>query len=125
MGMAEHLHDHALRLIVFSLVLLIPGARIWLRKVSEALTGFGLMLAVWSAIDVAIGAASLFSPPPSHPQDVIRFIWLNIFLDGAYIAVGLLMTARSQKPFVKGMGWAVQIQGALLLLLDLYLVHQL
>jgi hypothetical protein len=123
--MTGHLHDHGLRLIVCSVLLLLLGAGIWLRKVSERHKGFGLMLSVWSAIDIAIGAASLFGPLPSNPQGLIRFIWVNIFLDGAYMTVGLLMAARAPKPFVKGMGLAVQIQGALLLLLDLYLVHQL
>ena len=124
--MSEQLHAHSIRLIVFSIVLLVIGAALELKKDrGERLISFGRMLMGWSAIDILIGAASLFSPPSNDLAGLIRFLWINIGLDVVYIAVGLYMAARSAKAQVKGMGWAVQIQGLLLLLLDLYLVRQL
>ena len=124
--MLADLHAHAIRLIVISLLLAVPAAVTEFKKNKSGLqSGFIRMLWIWSLIDIVIGFTSYRSPSPKDIHSLIRFLNLNIYLDGGYVVVGVLLAWRAAKPYAKGMGLAVIVQGSVLLVLDLFLLYLL
>lgn len=88
--------------------------------------GFALLSAGWCLVNLIIVAASkLFGGPTPLPQ-LREFLAFNVGLGFAYVGVGVTMAAMSQgRPFARGAGLAVTLQGTVLLVLDAWLLFQL
>ncbi len=126
---AEQLH--LLRLLAWAAlsVLAATGVATTLvvrRARSPLLVHFALQMGAWGAIDgvlAVLGWRSAELPDLSKAARLERLLWMNIGLDGGYVAVGITLglcgwiIARRLGPVGAGIG--VAVQGLALLLLDL------
>lgn len=128
---AEQLH--LMRLLVWGGASVVAGSLLLLAsrvrgRQSPLLHHFALQTLAWGAILTAIVAAkwsSLALRDHAAAVRLHRVIWMNVGLDGGYVAVGVTLVlcgwlmGRRMGPM--GAGTAVIIQGLALALLDLRL----
>lgn len=112
------LRDHLVRLAALSVLSLAVGAALAVRSGGEAKHGFGTMTAGWALVNLIIVAASWTPRAPVELGPMREFLTFNLGLNIAYIATGATVANLSPKPFSRGMGFAVVIQGLILLALD-------
>ena len=99
------------------------------RADSPLLKHFALQLVAWGAIDLAlIGWAwrGLAMRDLAGATKLDRLLWLNVGLDVGYVAVGVTLAACAwtlgRRLGGVGAGLGVVVQGAALLVLDVYVV---
>lgn len=125
-AMEDELRAHSTRLLLFSLLFLLPSVLFEIRKLSDPLPqAFWRMTGIWSLIDAVIAIGTLTSKPSADLSGTLRFLVINEGLDLVYVVVGAAMIWRSAKPMIKGFGGAIIIQGLFLLLLDGFLIYRL
>ncbi len=84
----------------------------------ETAKGFWSMSGAWAFINGAIAMIGLLTPEPS--LDTLRTtLLINSGIDVLYIAGGIYMLTRAE-PYWRGAGVGVIIQGAFLLIFDLW-----
>ncbi|CAN5418450.1 hypothetical protein BH11ARM1_BH11ARM1_09600 [soil metagenome] len=110
---------HLLRLGVWSAVCLVVGI-VGISTVKDAnWRAFFMMTAGWAAVNGIIALASRTGAPPKAIAPFREFLWLNMGLNVAYIAVGITMALLAgDRGQVRFTGGAVAIQGLGLLVLD-------
>ena len=87
------------------------------RSRTEFWRGFWLLSGIWCFVDAVIAWVGLASAPAelSHLRNIL--LW-NSAANVVYVVVGVVMALRT-RPLLRGMGWAVIIQGGFLLVFDL------
>jgi hypothetical protein len=124
------------RLLVWSSASVLVGLWLLWRGQSSNRRGFGQQALIWGLIDAAIALfgwrmAQQRSRDPAAQQPEVqqreagnlrRLLWINSGLDILYIAGGWLLARRhhSNRRGWRGHGWGVVVQGAFLLVFDLY-----
>ncbi len=128
---------HVDRLLLWGFASLICGATVHLALrgkgvASGLLRHFAIQTWAWGAVDLAIGFWALRGLRLRDFDGLVsldRFLWLNIGLDGGYVAVGATLALVGWRLHkgggLAGAGLAVILQGLALLLLDLRLALQL
>jgi hypothetical protein len=124
-------------LLGWALGSILAGA-LWMRDPSRFLRGLGGQFVAWGAIDGLIALLALRGArgkaekweagevtPFQHDQEAGRFeaiVWANAALDVGYVLGGRWWSRRNpDDPLRRGMGLGVMVQGAFLLLWDLFL----
>lgn len=120
------LDNHLGRLAVWSAIWLGMSLVFLVGKPKGVRHGFAALSAGWCLVNlIIVGASKLFGGPTPLPQ-LREFLAFNVGLGFAYVGVGITMVALSQnRPFARGAGMAVTLQGAVLLVLDAWLLFQL
>jgi hypothetical protein len=128
---------HVDRLLLWGFASLLTGATLHLVLRGKGVTSgllrhFAIQTWAWGAVDLAIGFWALRGLALRDFEGMVsldRFLWLNIGLDGGYVAVGatLLLTGwkLTRGGGLAGAGIGVMLQGLALLLLDLRLALQI
>jgi hypothetical protein len=80
--------------------------------------GFWVMNGTWGFINSAIAMIGLLTPEPSL-ESMRNLLLINAGVDVLYIAAGAYMLTRAEA-FWQGAGWGVMLQGAFLLVFDLW-----
>jgi hypothetical protein len=118
----EELTAHLKRLGFASIVSLFGG--IFVTIDSPFNQGFSTLTTGWAIINLIICIASaLGRNKPMLIQKTREFLWLNMGLNCGYIGVGAAMAILGD-PWTHGAGWAVIVQGAILFVLDGYLIRR-
>ncbi len=86
-------------------------------EIARRRNAFWGMTTLWVAIDLAIVAWALIDPV-EDPAEFRKLLLVNGGLDVVYLVVGAIL-ARRPEPLPRGFGWAILVQGAFLLVLDL------
>lgn len=92
---------------------------------------FGGMTAAWAAVNLLIALFALRGVRRKRRQStdsaivqqwarqLVRLLWINVGLDCIYILAGIgLIVWEPTSQMLNGLGWAVVIQGAFLLVFD-------
>jgi hypothetical protein len=133
--------DLSQKLLLWSLLSMIVGGVLSGRRQNPDQRGFGQQALGWGAIDALIAlvgwsmARKRAADPSAQTEEAKRkethnlrsLLWINSGLDLLYIAGGWLLTRRADSSGRgwRGHGWGIVVQGAFLLLFDLYHVRQL
>lgn len=113
----------ALQLLAWSLPWLAASlVGLWL-ACGEFKRGFWLLSGAWCFVNAVIAWFGLASAP-AEPDHLRRILLWNSAVDVVYVTVGVVMILRA-RPLVRGMGLAVIIQGAFLLIFDLFHAYRL
>jgi hypothetical protein len=131
----------SLKLLLWSFSSIAAGIFLARRQQTPDRRGFGQQALVWGMIDAAIalfglGMARRRAADPSAQTEeakgketgnLRRLLWINSGLDLLYVAGGWLLARRAdpQGRGWRGHGWGIVVQGAFLLLFDLYHALQL
>ena len=125
---------HLARLLLWGAMSMVVGLSAWAftrarRLDAPLLRHFAIQTGAWGAVDVLLVLAArptLGLRDYDGVTSLDRFLWFNCGLDVGYIAVGIALAACGWKLAksrgLVGAGLGVGIQGAALLLLDLWLV---
>lgn len=106
------------RLLAWSLPWALAGSTTGLLSDDSWTRSFWLTHAAWAAVNSGIALIGLLGPEPD--KDGLRdLLYINTGLDLLYIASGVFLALQSD-PRNQGMGWAIGLQGAWLLLFDLF-----
>ncbi len=84
----------------------------------EKARGFWVMNGTWGFINSAIAMIGLLTPEPNL-ESMRNLLLINAGVDVLYIAAGAYMASRAEA-FWQGAGWGVMLQGAFLLVFDLW-----
>lgn len=98
--------------------------------------GFGLQAITWGLIDAGIAgfgertAERRRDKPETDPakeaRNLERLLWVNAGLDVLYVLWGLRMVRRGKgKPFQRGGGWGIVVQGVFLFVFDVFHAQRL
>lgn len=88
----------------------------------KVVSAAGLMTAAWGLVNFIIVFVAQRNVPQVFDQGTRDFLVFNLGLNLGYIGTGIAMAlAGKSKELLRGFGWAIAVQGALLLLLDLRL----
>ena len=120
------------RLTVLGATSTVVGLAVASRQ-DPAVRAFGRQSAAWGVIDLAIaGASAARSSPPPTAQRLRIVLLVNTVLDVGYVAGGAHLAVRRpgfggrlSPEAARGHGWAVVVQGALLLVVDGVHAHRL
>jgi hypothetical protein len=124
-------------LLGWALGSIVAGA-LWLRDPGRFLRGAGGQFVAWGVIDGLIALLALRGAgrkqvgwqanaitPLQHAQEAEQFekiVWANAALDVGYVLAGRWWSRRNpDDPWRRGMGLGVMVQGAFLLVWDLFL----
>ena len=125
---------HLLRLLLWGAASVISGTLLlayltWRREAAPLLRHFALQTASWGLVIAAICLWSwrgLALRDFAGLQRLLNLLWLNVGLNGGYVAVGLAIALLGWKlgkrAGLVGAGLGVIVQGLALLLLDLRLI---
>ena len=125
---------HLLRLLVWGAASVVSGTLLltyltWKRETAPLLRHFAIQRAAWGIVIAAIclvGWRGLELRDFAGLQRLLNLLWLNVGLNGGYVAVGvtvaLLGWKLGRKAGLVGAGLGVIVQGLALLLLDLRLI---
>lgn len=106
------------RLLAWSVPWALAGSTVGLFSDDPWQRSFWLTNSVWAAVNSSIALVGLLGPEPDK-NGLRDLLYINAGIDLLYIAggvfLGLQPDARSQ-----GAGWAIALQGAWLLLFDLF-----
>jgi hypothetical protein len=83
-----------------------------------AAKGWWMMNGVWGFINSAIAMVGFLTPEPEL-ETLRNLLLINAGIDVLYIAGGVFLLTR-QDPMWQGAGWGVVLQGAFLLVFDLW-----
>lgn len=106
------------RLLAWSVPWILVGSTVGLTSNDPWQRSFWLTNSVWAAVNSSIALAGLLGPEPEKSQ-LRDLLYINAGLDLLYIAGGLTL-ALQPDPRSQGAGWAIALQGAWLLLFDLF-----
>jgi hypothetical protein len=126
----------SLKLLLWSLVSITAGFILSGKQQTPNWRGFGLQALVWGMIDAAIAffgwgmarrraadsSAQSLEFKHKEARNLRRLLWINSGLDLLYIAGGWRLSHRAdpRERGWQGHGWGIIVQGAFLLLFDLY-----
>ena len=125
---------HLLRLLVWGAASVVSGTLLltyltWKRETAPLLRHFAIQMAAWGIVIAAIclvGWRGLELRDFAGLQRLLNLLWLNVGLNGGYVAVGvtvaLLGWKLGRKAGLVGACLGVIVQGLALLLLDLRLI---
>ena len=125
---------HLLRLLVWGAASVVSGTLLltyltWKRETAPLLRHFAIQMAAWGiviAVICLVGWRGLELRDFAGLQRLLNLLWLNVGLNGGYVAVGvtvaLLGWKLGRKAGLVGAGLGVIVQGLALLLLDLRLI---
>ena len=125
---------HLLRLLVWGAASIVSGTLLltyltWKREAAPLLRHFAIQTAAWGiviAVICLVGWRGLELRDFAGLQRLLNLLWLNVGLNGGYVAVGvtvaLLGWKLGRKAGLVGAGLGVIVQGLALLLLDLRLI---
>ena len=125
---------HLLRLLVWGAASVVSGTLLltyltWKRETAPLLRHFAIQRAAWGiviAVICLVGWRGLELRDFAGLQRLLNLLWLNVGLNGGYVAVGvtvaLLGWKLGRKAGLVGAGLGVIVQGLALLLLDLRLI---
>lgn len=120
------LRDHLVRLTVWSVVSLTIGLLMAMRRPKDLLAGWVVLTIGWSIVNLIIAIPGLLRPTPQELVPLREFLWLNMGLNVGYLGVAVtLIVMGRERPFARGAGIAVGIQGLALLILDGVLLFQM
>ncbi|MCS7068773.1 MAG: hypothetical protein N2Z75_05790 [Meiothermus sp.] len=106
------------RLLAWSVPWTLAGSTAGLLSDDPWQRSFWLTNSVWAAVNSGIALLGLLGPEPDR-EGLRDLLYINAALDVLYLAGGVFLAlqpdARSQ-----GAGWAIALQGAWLLLFDLF-----
>lgn len=119
----RELRRHLARLAICSGASLGFGVEALLNMRGEWNHGFGTLTTGWAVVNLVIVAISRFGKPPEDLRKFREFLMLNMGLNLGYIGVGVAMAVWGT-PWVWGAGVAVALQGAILLVLDGWLLRR-
>ncbi|MFN3391614.1 MAG: DUF6992 family protein [Meiothermus ruber] len=106
------------RLLAWSVPWTLVGSTVGLTSDDPWQRSFWLTNSVWAAVNSGIALVGLLGPEPG--KDSLRnLLYINAGLDLLYIAGGVVL-ALQPDPRSQGAGWAIALQGAWLLLFDLF-----
>jgi hypothetical protein len=123
--------QHLLRLLVWCALSILAGtalaATLAVRRIrSPLLTQFSIQMTIWGGVFAAIAITrwtTLRLRDLSGAARLERIVWLNIGLDGGYVAAGAVLGIAAwllgRRVGPVGAGIAVAIQGLALLVIDL------
>lgn len=106
------------RLLAWSVPWTLVGSTVGLTSNDPWQRYFWLTNSVWAAVNSGIALVGLLGPEPEKSQ-LRNLLYINAGLDLLYIAGGLALALRPD-PRSQGAGWAIALQGAWLLLFDLF-----
>lgn len=123
-------------LLVWSALSMVSG--VLLLFLTPFWRGVGLQGVVWGAVDAAIALFGLVSlrrkehrPDADDPavfaretRDLRRLLLINAGLDVLYVLGGAVVLTRLSTDFARGNGVGIIVQGAFLLLFDLFYAFQ-
>jgi hypothetical protein len=125
---------HLLRLLLWGAASTISGTLLltyltWKRESAPLLRHFAIQTAAWGLVIAAIcivGWRGLQLRDFAGLQRLLNLLWLNVGLNGGYVAVGVTIAwlgwKLGRKPGLVGAGLGVVVQGLALLLMDLRLI---
>jgi hypothetical protein len=108
----------AARLLLWSIPWTIAGSIGGLASSDPLARNFWLTNSLWAGVNSAIALVGLLGSEPS-PKDLQTVLYINAGLDVLYVAAGSVLALRSEA-HLQGMGWAIVLQGAFLLIFDLW-----
>jgi hypothetical protein len=118
------LHAHLVRLLATGAASILIGLSICFYR--REWRPFGAMTVAWGVVDGLIAVTGLPNPSVGNPHTFRQFLTFNLGLNVAYVAVGATMVLLAdERRRTREFGWAVAIQGFLLLALDGYLLTSL
>lgn len=120
----QELRAHIARLALCSVASLGFGVEAIANIRGEWSQGFGQMTLGWAVVNLLICLMSRLGKGPNDLAKFREFLFLNLGLNAAYIGVGTTMAMLGGEA-VAGSGIAVVIQGALLLVLDVWLLKKI
>ncbi len=106
------------RLLAWSVPWTLAGSTVGLLSDDPWQRSFWLTSSVWTAVNSGIALLGLLGPEPDKNQ-LRELLYLNAGLDLLYIAAGVFLAAQPEARS-QGAGWAIVLQGAWLLLFDLF-----
>ncbi|AWR86099.1 DUF6992 family protein [Meiothermus taiwanensis] len=106
------------RLLAWSVPWSLVGSIVGLTSEDPWQRSFWLTHSVWAAVNSGIALVGLLGPEPEKSQ-LRNLLYINAGLDLLYIAGGVAL-ALQPDPRSQGAGWAIALQGAWLLLFDLF-----
>lgn len=110
---------------LFTLAASVAGLYFAPKSNIERWRAFWFMSAIWGLIDGIIGWFNLIGAPTTL-ESLRNILAINSGLDVVYVVAGTILLTR-KKPFLKGFGSAILVQGLFLLTFDvviLYLCNQ-
>jgi hypothetical protein len=108
----------AARLLLWSIPWTIAGSIGGLTSSDTLARSFWLTNSLWAGVNSAIALVGLLGSEP-NPKDLQTVLYINAGLDVLYVAAGAVLALRSEAN-LQGLGWAVVVQGAFLLIFDLW-----
>lgn len=106
------------RLLAWSVPWTLVGSSVGLLSNDPWQRSFWLTNSVWAAVNSGIALVGLLGLEPDLVQ-LRNLLYINAGLDLLYIAGGITLALQSD-PRSQGAGWAIALQGAWLLLFDLF-----
>lgn len=105
-------------LVIWGLINILAGI-FSLFSSSELLKGILLQAFFWGFIDGILGAVILSRKKGFDVAKIKRIFLVNVYLDVAYVVIGVLLIILSNNAFLMGNGIGVSIQGFFLFVVDL------
>lgn len=106
------------RLLTWSIPWTLVGSTAGLLTDDPWQRSFWLTNSVWAAVNSGIALVGLLGAEPDQNQ-LRDLLYVNAAIDVGYIAAGTFLLLQND-PRAQGAGWAVLIQGAWLLVFDLF-----
>ncbi len=91
----------------------------YLLSSSDLIRGVLLQAFFWGLIDGIIGLVSYLSKKEIDLEKVKKILLINVYLDNAYLIIGVLLILLGSNAFIIGNGYGVIIQGLFLLIVDI------
>lgn len=125
---------HVLRLLAWAVACVFSGTLLfayltWRREAAPLLRHFAIQTAAWGAVIAAMSLLSwrgLALRDFAGLQRLLNLLWLNVGLNGGYVAVGvtiaLLGWRLGRRAGLIGAGLGIIVQGLALLLFDMRLI---
>lgn len=106
------------RLLAWSVPWTLAGSTAGLLTDDPWSRSFWLTNSVWAAVNSGIALVGLLGPEPDKNQ-LRDLLYINAAIDVGYMALGTVLLLQSDAR-AQGAGWAILIQGAWLLVFDLF-----
>ena len=109
----------ALPLLIWGIINITAGI-FYLFPSTELIQGILIQALFWGLIDGIIGLFAYFSKKEFILKKIKKIFLINIYLDVLYVIIGFLLILLTNNGILIGSGYGVVIQGAFLLIVDLY-----
>ena len=109
----------AIPLLIWGIINVIAGI-FYLFPSTELIQGFLIQAFFWGLIDGIIGLLAYLSKKELNLEKIKKIFLINVYLDVLYIIIGVLLILFANSGILIGTGYGLVIQGAFLLIVDLY-----